>query len=404
MIKSQRLLRQAEQLIPLCAQTFSKSPSWFVKGVYPTYLQGGLNGHVWDVDGNEYIDFIMGLGAVSLGYCHPAVDAAIKNQLSEGINFSLPHPLEIELAELLHRIIPCADMVRFAKNGTDVTTAAVRLARLWTHREKVVYSGYHGGGSDWYGITTDRSGGIPKILKNYIYSFEYNDLNSLERLFNQYPDIACVIMEPTIFTHPEEGFLERVKEITHHEGALLIFDEMVTGFRMRISGAQGLFRVIPDLATFGKGIANGMPLSTLVGKREIMSRAGEIFFSYTFAGECLSLAAGIATIKEMQNGAIDKIWKLGRELICGLEKLGLRVIGYPCRFHVVLPDENQRSLFMQELLKRGILVHSSGYNICATHTESDIDRAIAAHKDALTAMASGARLEGLPIQPTFRRF
>lgn len=264
------------------------------------YLQSGKGSHVFDVDGNEYIDYVMALDPITLGYSYPQVNEAIIRQLERGITFSLMHPLEVELSELLIEVIPCAEMVRFGKNGSDVDSAAVRVSRAYTDREKIACCGYHGW-QDWYIGTTTRDRGVPKSTKELTIPFEYNNIKSLERIFIKNKDqIAAVIMEPIIIAEPKDNFLQEVKELTHKNGAILIFDEIVTGFRLALGGAQEYFGLTPNLATFGKGIANGMPLSVIVGKREIMKEFDEVFFSFTFGGETLPLAAAIATIEEIE--------------------------------------------------------------------------------------------------------
>jgi len=412
--KSFEYLKRAKKLIPVCSQTFSKSYRWFPFGVYPVYLQRGEGSHVWDVDGNEYVDFILGLGVITLGYNYPAVNQAIMRQLDDGIIFSLPHPLEIEVSELLNKVIPCAQMVRFSKTGSEVTSAAIRAARAYTGRDKIAFRGYHGW-HEWYSIGSDRPKGIPKVFGNYIHQFAYNDIGSLEHIFAEHPtEIAAVIMEPTIFQPPKDAFLLKVKELTHQNGAVLIFDEMVTGFRLALGGAQQYFGVVPDLATFGKGMANGMPISAVVGRRDIMREFEEVFFSTTFGGECLSLAAAKATINEMQvKSGIEAVWRLGDKLVSGLKAVGFSMTGYPCRPMILLDNETPevRSLFMQECVKRGILMHSGAINLCFSHTEEDINRTISACTEAKEVLDKAVRenrvtemLEGEVIQPSFRRF
>ena len=412
--KSLGLLTKAEQLIPCQTQTFSKGPDYFPKGAYPVYLQRGQRGQVWDVDGNRYVEFICGLGAVTLGYNYPAVNEAIMRQLQDGIIFSLPHPLEVRLAELLTEIIPCAESVRFSKTGSEVTSAAIKAARAYTGNYGIAHWGYHGW-HDWYSIVSDRPKGIPPIYKNFIHTFEYNNIESLERIFflnnGVTRKIAAVIMEPVTFTPPKDNFLQDVKDLTHKNGAVLIFDEMATGFRMALGGAQEYFRVTPDLATFGKGIANGMPISAVVGKREIMEmfeERNEVFFSTTFGGECLSLAAAIATIEEMrQKDVISYIWNLGRKLMREVNRIsGLKAVGYPCRPMIVMENETpeSKSLLMAELAKRGILIHSGALNLCYSHTDDDIDRLIWALTVSMREIKEGkVRLEGQVAKMSFRR-
>jgi len=405
--KSLEYLARAKPIIPVCSQTFSKGPAYMPLGVSPVYIQKGEGSHVWDVDGNEFIDWICGLGPITLGYNYPRVNEAIEKQLKDsGIIFSLPHPLEIELSELLVDIIPCAEMVRFAKNGTDATNAAVRLARAYTGKEKIAFRGYHGGGNDWYGITTERSAGIPKVLEDYAIPFEYNNLDSLENILKN-NDVAGVILEPVIVEPPRDNFLRELVELSHHYETVVIFDEIVTGFRWALGGAQEYFEVTPDLATFGKGMANGMPLSAVVGRVDIMREMEDIFFSYTFGGECLSLAAGLATIREMkEKKTITHNWVIGKTLVDGLKKLGIECIGYPCRPMLKLPDESieYKSLFMQELIKRGILVHSGLLiNICYSHSLEDVDKTLNAFEDVLKVVKAGVKLRGELVIPAFRR-
>ena len=417
-------LARAEKVIPALAQTFSKAPRYLVRGVYPAYLRRGEGGHVFDVDGNEYIDYILGLGPVTLGYNYPRVNEAIVRQLQDGISFSLPHPLEIELAELLTEVIPCAEMVRFSKTGSEVNSAAIRAARAYTGREKIAYCGYHGW-HEWYSVTTTRNKGIPIALRELILPFEYNDITSLEKLFEQHQgEIATVIMEPVRLQPPLNSFLEKVRDLVHHNGALLIFDEIVSGFRMSLGGGQEYFGVTPDLATLGKGMANGMPMSAVVGKKEVMKEFEEVFFSTTFGGEALSLAASLATIQEMQQKkVIEHIWKIGERLTKGFNNLAKTLhvdaisIGFHCHPMFMLRDRRGtespevKSLFMQELVKRGILIHSGAINLCFSHDNNDIDRTLEAIEDALkivrkavAANKVGEMLEGEVFQPVFKRF
>ncbi len=424
-VKSQKLFKQAQQLIPGQSQTLSKSSSQFVQGISPIFLQSGEGSHVFDVDGNKFIDFVLALGPITLGYNYPKTNQAIIEQLGKGTVFSLPHPLEIEVAEIITKIIPCAEMVRFSKNGTDVTSAAVKIARAYTKREKIAYCGYHGGSADWFGITTLLNKGIPKIMENLILKFEYNKIKSLEQLFIENPgEIAAVIMEPIVYEKPKDKFLENVKEIAKQNGAVLIFDEMVTGFRVSLGGAQQYYNVIPDLATFGKGVANGMPLSILVGRKEIMQECESVFFSMTFGGETLSLATAKATIEEMQDKrVIEHFWKQGGKLKEAYNQLAHK---YELENHTKctgLPVHNQfefindnglawyelKSLFLQETVKRGILF-SGVNNVCLSHSNEDIEKTTRVIeetfiilKKAITENKVTELLEGKSIQPIFKR-
>ncbi len=297
--RSQALYSRAMGLIPAVTQTLAKGPGQFVEGVAPKYLARGRGSHVWDVDGNEYLDFSMAVGPISLGYAYPAVDDAIAAQLRSGITFSLMHPLEVEVAELLREVVPGAESVRFGKTGAEVTSAAVRLARAFTGRGKVLCCGYHGW-HDWYIGVTDRGAGVPAAVRDLTYTVPYNDLAAAREAIDD--ETACVILEPMTFEAPKAGYLEGLRDTCHERGALLVFDEMWTGFRLALGGAQEAFGVTADLACFSKAVANGMPLSILTGRRDVMARLErDVFFFSTFGGEALSLAAAKVTIGEIRN-------------------------------------------------------------------------------------------------------
>jgi len=421
--KSREYFARARHVIPSCTQTFSKGPTQFVQGVAPIFLQRGRGSHVWDVDGNEYIDYPMALGPIVLGYDDPDVLAAVRAQLADGVTFSLAHPLEVEVAETLAKIVPCAEMVRFGKNGSDVTSGAVRAARAHTGRDVIACCGYHGW-QDWYIGTTTRRRGVPEAVCELTRTFTYNDLGSLERIFAEHRGrVAAVILEPVGVVEPEREFLQRVASVTHANGAVLIFDEIVTGFRLALGGAQERFGVTPDLACLGKAMANGFPLSAVVGRREIMEVFDEIFFSCTFGGEAVSLAAARATIAKLrEKDVIEHLWRQGARLRDGYNALareaGLaghtRCIGYPPRTVLTFTDGAgaeslaMKSLFQQEMIKRGILI-AGGFNLCYAHSDDDIRRTLDACRDALAilarALAEGrveASLEGPVIQPVFR--
>src|SRR3569623_1137546 len=268
-------------------QTLAKGPGQFTKGVAPKYLQRGKGSHVWDVDGNEFIDYNSAIGPISLGYAYPAVDEAIKKQLEDGITFSMMHPLEVEVSELLQQVIPNAEAVKISKTGADVCSAAIRVARAFTGREKVFCCGYHGW-HDWYIGITSRNAGIPEAIQNMTYTYEYNDIDSIISALEE--TAAALILEPFIFEAPKSGFLKELAEACKANGTLLIFDEMWTGFRIAIGGAQEYFNVKADLAVFSKACANGMPIALLTGRDDVMSLFDSEVFSYTtLGGEALSL-------------------------------------------------------------------------------------------------------------------
>lgn len=419
--KSEHYLNCAQKFIPLGAQTFSKSQMAFPKDAAPLFLSHGKDCMVIDVDGNEYIDFVNGLLAISLGYCDPDVDQSVMHQLQSGVSFSLSHPIEISVAKKICDIIPCAEQVRFAKNGSDATSAAIRLARAYTNKEHVAVCGYHGW-QDWYIGSTSRSLGVPTAVQSLTHTFQYNNLESLRAILEA-NEIAAVIMEPMNITYPEAGFLQGVKALCEQFGTILIFDETITGFRFDIGGAQSLFGVTPDLATFGKGIANGFPISVICGRAEIMALMNDIFFSGTFAGETLSLTAALATIEKMQkDNVINHIIAQGQTLIEGLKHLidkhntqsWMSVSGHPSwSFFNIAPQGNYtalqlRSLFIQEMAKRGVLINSS-HNLSFSHKAHHIDSLLTAYDEILPILVSAVEHQclekyftGTPLESVFK--
>ncbi len=422
--RSYELKARAERLIPSCTQTFSKGPTQFVQGAAPVFLARGEGSHVWDVDGNEYIDYPMALGAIILGHNEPAVTDAVTRQLAEGTSFSLAHPLEVEVAEILVDLIPCAEMVRFGKNGSDATSGAVRLARAYTERDIIACCGYHGW-QDWYIGTTTRSKGVPQAVRELTVPFEYNDIESLERIFARHRDrVAAVIMEPVGVLEPRPGFLQSVQSLARAEGALLIFDEVLSGFRFALGGAQEYFGVTPDLACFGKAMANGYPISAVLGRRPLMELFDEVFFSFTYGGDTVALAATVATINEMRkHNVLGHLWAQGQKLKDGFnvlaEEFGLRrhaeCVGLAPRTVMAFKDHGTngalvlKSLFQQECLKRGVLF-SGGQNLCYRHSDADVEQTLRVYRAAFGVLAEAVkagdvvqRLEGEPVKPVFRQ-
>ena len=417
--RSQDLWRRARGLIPAGTQTLAKGPTQYVDGVAPKYLERGKGCRVWDVDGNEYIDLTMAVGPVSLGYAYARVDDAVREQLERGITFSLMHPLEVEVAELVQQLVPGAERVRFSKTGCDVTSAAVRLARAHTGRERILCCGYHGW-HDWYIGTTPRNAGVPRAVRELTSSLVYNDVPAALEAIDD--EVACVILEPTIFEPPERDFLQQVRRQCTRVGALLIFDEMWTGFRAALGGAQERYDVVADLACFSKAIANGMPLSVLSGRGEVMDRLNDdVFFFTTFGGEALSLAAAKATLSELRERRVPSVLEeRGDRLRDGYnelaQKLGVphtRAIGLGCRSLVTFDAERwdpleQKSLVQQELLRHGVL-WCGFHNLSFSHDDADIDHVLGAYERALKvlrdALARGSvrsQLRGAPVQPVLR--
>jgi glutamate-1-semialdehyde aminotransferase len=394
--ESNRLWERAQRVIPGGTQTLSKAPSQFVDGVSPKFLKCGKGSHVWDVDGNEYIDYPMALGPITLGYDYPAVTEAVVAQIHQGTTFTLMHPLEVELAELLVELIPCAERVRFAKNGADATGGAVRAARALTGREHVIATGYHGY-HDWYIASTERNAGIPAFNRELIHTAPFNDVEALEALLCEH-EVAAVIMEIP-GQEPDEGYLQGAVDLAHRHGALFILDEIVTGFRYALGGAQELYGFTPDLACFGKGMANGYPLAAVVGGEESMRAFEEIFFSMTYSGETVSLAAAVATLGVLRDEPVlDWIWARGAELRAGIERLagevsfGVELSGNPPRSALGFSEQRGgsssmplRGLFLQECHRRGILFGGPIFTTYS-HTPQDIAQTLDAVGAAFECM------------------
>lgn len=417
--ESERWLERARSAIPCATQTLSKGIDQFVPGVSPVFLASGRGAHVTDVDGNTYIDYPMALGPIVLGYAYPRTIKAVTDELANGSIYSLPHPLEVEIAERLIELIPSAEMARFGKNGSDATTAAVRLARAATGRDVMLTCGYHGW-HDWYVIQTARNAGVPGALAELVDSFAFNDLASLDAALARHDgSVAGVILEISV-DEPAPGFLDGVVERVHRAGGLVIFDEIITGFRYAIGGAQERYGVTPDLTCLGKAMANGLPISAVVGRRDVMQEFENVFFSGTFGGETLSLAAARATIDEIASGrVIDHIWSTGATLRAGMQQiidtsgLDVELLGVPARSGFVFRRDGEewaalKGLFFQETVRRGVLFGGPVF-ISYSHRPSDIERTLEVMDEAFAVMrraveddAVDVALEGLPPATVFR--
>jgi glutamate-1-semialdehyde aminotransferase len=426
--RSVEMLERATKVIPLGSQTFSKSYIQFPHGHAPLFIKSGKGARCWDVDGNEYVDLVNGLLPVVLGYCDPDVDAAIVRQLREGTVFSMASELEIDLAERLVELIPCAEAVRYGKNGSDATSGAIRLARAYTRRDRVAIGGYHGW-QDWYIGATSRNKGVPVAVAALSHRFAFGDAAALDAVLRAHPgEFAAVILEPVSSSEPKAEYLAEVKEIAHRHGALLIFDEIVTGFRIHLGGAQAHYGVTPDLSAFGKSMANGLAISAVVGRADIMLQMEEIFFSSTFGGEALALAASIAVIDKMKRQpVIDTLWRRGRQLREAVEAkiaangLGGQIATSGADPWVLLsfkPHKNPKSgeqtpglviktMFQKEMLARGVMINAS-HNVSYALTDADIAHVLSAYDAVLKIIAAELdrgqveqRLECPIVKPVF---
>lgn len=423
---------RTHELIPGGAHTYSKGDDQFPANA-PRYLERGDGTRVWDDCGREFLDWCMALRAISLGYGNKAVNDAAIAQIWRGSNFARPSRVETELAEDLVALIPGADMVKFAKNGSTVTTAAVKLARAHTGRDMVAVCRDHAFFSydDWFIGTTACDAGIPAAVKELTVSFGYNDLASVEAMFARYPRrIACVILEPATTESPRDNFLHGLREICHRDGAVFILDEMVTGFRFHRQGAQTLYDIRPDLCTFGKGMGNGFSVAALLGRREIMELGGlfhnqrRVFLiSTTHGAENHSLAAARAVLREFaEYDVVGHMSRIGALLVDGLKSAasdggfgdGFFAFGFPCNPYYLCRDRNGepsaplKTLFMQEMVKKGILIPYIAPS--RAHCESDVERTVDAARGAFAVCARAREqgyerfLEGPPVRPVFRPF
>lgn len=420
---SNNLLKRAQKTIPLGSQTFSKSVIQYPEKHAPLFLTHGDGARVWDVDGNEFVDLVCGLLPVLLGYRDTDVDTAVRRQLVNGVSFSQSTVLEMELSERLTRLVPCAEMVRYGKNGTDATSAAVRLSRAYTKREHIMVCGYHGW-QDWYIGSTSRHLGVPQGVRDLTHPVPYNDLDAVERMLGEHKGkIAAMIVEPMNAAEPTPGYLKDLKSLLHDHGTLLVFDEIITGFRYAVGGAQEYFGVTPDLASFGKAMGNGMPISAIMGRGDVMSLMEEVFFSGTFAGEALSLAASIAVVDKLEREpVVNRLWDIGGQLAEQFDHLiakhqlagTVALLGAaPWKIlsvsdHPEARKEAIKTRLQYEMLQRGVLLLGS-HNVCYAHNSEDINHVIAAYDAALGIVSeelkTGRLEERLPcpaVEPVFR--
>jgi len=397
--RSLDLFEEARERIPGGSQTSSKRPAAFAYGAFPIYFASASESRVTDIDGNEYIDLIGALGPISLGYTYPEVDEAIRAQLSRGIISGLLSPLEVEVARLLAELVPCAEQVRYFKGGGEATAAAARLARRHTGREVILNCGYRGWPDTW--TIANNDGGVPQGLEGSIQTFAFNDREGLEQLIHgQSADIAAIAVDVQVAA-PEPGYLAWIRDLAHEIGALLIFDEIVTGFRLAIGGLQEYAGITPDLAVFAKGIANGMPLAVVAGRAEVMASMTDAMISITYGGEALSLAAAKATLEVYRDEpVIETMWARGRQLRDGLTataqaaRLPFSVVGFDpmtaMRFDGLAPEDEADAwgYLLQEMAQRGVLIRRGGLNFVSySHSEADIATVLDAAGGVFAALA-----------------
>ncbi|MEU2562352.1 glutamate-1-semialdehyde 2,1-aminomutase [Streptomyces longispororuber] len=419
-------------MVPGGAHTYAKGDDQYPEGLAPV-ISHGRGAHVWDVDGNRYVEYGSGLRSVSLGHAHPRVTEAVRRQLDRGSNFARPSVVEVEAAERFLATVPTAEMVKFAKNGSDATTAAVRLARAATGRPRVAICADHPFFSvdDWFIGTTPLSAGVPAATTRLTVAFPYGDLAATEELLARHRDeIACLVLEPATHTEPPPGYLAGLRDLADRYGCVLVFDEMITGFRWSEAGAQGLYGVVPDLSTFGKALGNGFAVSALAGRRALMERGGlrhsgdRVFLlSTTHGAETHSLAAAMAVqATYVEEGVTAQLHALGERLASGVREAAA---GAGVGDHVVVrgrasnlvfatldgdgrPSQEYRTLFLRLLLAGGVLAPS--FVVSAALSDADIEHTVGAvaqagavYRKALDAGDPTPWLGGRPVRPVFRR-
>jgi glutamate-1-semialdehyde 2,1-aminomutase len=428
---SAALRRRAQAVIPGGAHTYAKGDDQYPI-VAPGFIARGLGCHVWDLDGNEFIEYGMGLRAVSLGHAFPDVVKAASKHIQLGTNFTRPSPLEVECAEQLLSLVPGAEMVKFTKDGSSANTAAIRLARAYTGRDMVALCSDHPFFSydDWAMCASTMDAGIPAAMAQLTLTFRYNDLASVVALFIAYPErIAALILEAEKDVQPAPGFLAGLRELCDRNGTLLIIDEIITGFRFPDCTAQRHYSINADLSTFGKALGNGFAISALVGKKEIMRLGGlnhdrdRVFLlSTTHGAETHALAAAVAVMDVYRREpVIETLERQGLRLQNGVEAVArrhglsdyFRLAGQPsnlvyaCRDRDGVPSQILRTLVLQELIRHGILAPS--FVVSYSHSDADIDQTIDAIDGTLAvyrkALDEGpdAYVVGRPVQPVFRR-
>ncbi|NEB07571.1 glutamate-1-semialdehyde 2,1-aminomutase [Streptomyces coelicoflavus] len=430
--RSRQANERLHAMVPGGAHTYAKGDDQYPENLAPV-ISRGSGAHVWDVDGNRYIEYGSGLRSVSLGHAHPRVTEAVRRELDRGSNFVRPSIVEVEAAERFLATVPTAEMVKFAKNGSDATTAAVRLARAVTGRPRVAVCADHPFFSvdDWFIGTTPMSAGVPTATDELTVTFPYGDLAATEELLTRYRDeVACLILEPATHTEPPPGYLAGLRELADRHGCVLVFDEMITGFRWSEAGAQSLYGVVPDLSTFGKALGNGFAVAALAGRRELMERGGlrhpgeRVFLlSTTHGAETHALAAAMAVqATYVEEGVTARLHALGERLASGVREAAA---GMGVGEHVVVrgrasnlvfatldedrqPSQRYRTLFLRRLLAGGVLAPS--FVVSGALSDADIDQTVdvvaqacAVYRKALDAADPTPWMGGRAVKPVFRR-
>ncbi len=410
---SDQHFQEALKLIPWGTQTNAKRPYQFFEAM-PKFIERGKGCRLWDMEGNEYIDFRLSLGPVTLGYCYDEVDEAVRAQMQKGVLFSMASPIELELAQLLHEVVPNAEMCRFMKTGEDANLCNVRIARAYTKRDMIIVSGYHGY-PDWFATEDSPNNGVPAIIKDYVKIAPWGNLDVAEKLIRQYNEqLACVIAVPYDLNEDTSGnYIHHLRKLTKEYGILLVLDEVLTGFRLALGGAQEYYGVDADLASYAKAMANGYPISTYLGKRQYMEQLNKFKITTTYAGETLSIAAAMATIKIMKREKVhEHIGAMGRRLMDGFNMIAkdldikAHAAGLPpapfLKFNTPDRDYNARLeyLWFRELYREGIFANTRWF-ISYSHKQTDIDGALDKARVALKRALEMEPQERENVKPFF---
>lgn len=396
--RSQDLYKKARRLIPGGTQLLSKRPEMFLPDLWPAYYRKAKGCEVWDLDGKRYVDMsYMGIGACILGYADPDVNRSVKATVEKGNMSTLNAPEEVQLAQVLNKIHPWADMSKFARTGGEAMAIAVRIARAKTGKETVLFCGYHGW-HDWYlsaNIADNRAldghllpglepKGVPRTLKGSAVPFKYNDIEGFLKLARKYKGkIAAVVMEPLRNYYPKDGFLEAIRSLTKKTGVVLIFDEITSGWRLTLGGTHLKFKVYPDLCVFAKGMSNGYPMAAIIGRKGVINKAQHSFISSTYWTERIGPVAALATIKKIKENKIyDHLIEAGKAIQKGWKEssekhnIDINIFGIPPLSHFSFNHKKHlalKTLFTQEMLKKGFLATTAFYASYA-HKQEYIDR------------------------------
>src|SRR3990167_8328941 len=383
-----KLYKESKRYCTSGTQTYSKSANRYVEGIYPYFLEGGNGAFVYDLDKNQYIDYPCALGAIILGYSHPYITERVCERIKRGTLFSMPSVHEMELAKVISTLIPSMESMRFLKSGSEAVSAAVKIARSYTKRDIVLSNGYHGW-HDWSTLITPKKSGTPETYASSIIGIEYNNIPQVEELLKS-NDVACIVLDPYIFDEPDADYFHKLIKLSHKYGALVIFDEVVTGIRWHKFSVQNSYNVKPDLTCLGKTLANGIPISCVGGKRKIMEELNkDCFISSTYGGDLIGIEGALATLKiAVDEDLPNRLQESGTMIqegfneIARARSMGAQCIGNPARQKLVFPTVAHKALFWQSCLQRGVFLGSAQHTNLA-HTSPILSKTLEVFSEGL---------------------